>query len=164
MCVDCRSAIAAPRVPCTETRILTRVQSFWEAHMAASPRRSAPKRASSAPAMARSPGPRSCGARAVRAPGALRARAAACLCGHRARPRAPPPPPSLMSPLSCRRWPGSRAPCVCVIAHADERRRATGAPQGPYLHTGHRRGRDTEIRVYRRQCVCLLEARIAGYQ
>ena len=25
--------------------------------------------------------------------------------------------------------------------------------EGPYLHTGHGRGRDTEIRVYRRQSV-----------
>jgi hypothetical protein len=35
--MDWRSAIVATRVPCTETRILTRVQSFWETHMAASP-------------------------------------------------------------------------------------------------------------------------------
>ena len=39
---------------------------------------------------------------------------------------------------------------MCVIAYADERRRAARAPPGPYLHTGHRRGRDTEIRMPRR--------------
>ena len=55
-----------------------RVKSSWETHTHgglphARPRST--KWAPSAPAMARSPGPRSCGARAVRAPGALRARA-----------------------------------------------------------------------------------------
>ena len=40
---------------------------------------------------------------------------------------------------------------VCVIAHADEGRRAARAPPGPYLPTGHRRGRDMnqDTRRYR---------------
>ena len=52
---------------------------------------SAPKWAPSAPAMTRSPGPRSCGARAVHAPGALRTRVAAS--GGLARPRVSSHPP-----------------------------------------------------------------------
>lgn len=43
----------------------------------------------------------------------------------------------------------------CVLAHADRQgERGDGpqrAPPGPYLHTGHHRGRGTKIRLYRRR-------------
>ena len=60
--------------------------------------------------MAMPPGPASCTARAVRPTGTQRTRVAAA--GRHARARVPSPSLSLVSRLSCRRWPGSRAPCV----------------------------------------------------